>query len=161
MQTYIVWTKGILSNTYKIYSNNNIIGKMKDNAFSNKALGELYGKEYIFLTSGFLRQQTKILDIKENKIIGEIHYNTWMNKATLTLNNKTLYWEYDNLWNTKWRIFDSEGTEIKYTCSFISGQIDSNTDDSLLLLSGLFVTNYFWQMTIVVLLAVFIPIFMM
>ena len=65
---------------------------------------------------------------------------------------------YDNLWNTRWSIFNSEWIDIKYSGSLTSGQIDSNIDDALLLLSGLFVTNYYWQMTIVIFIAAFIPI---
>ncbi|HAN76911.1 MAG TPA: hypothetical protein DCQ31_03615 [Bacteroidales bacterium] len=63
-----------------------------------------------------------------------------------------------NFENTAWSLFNSEGMLINYSGSSAKGQIDSNIDDGLLLLSGLFVTNYFWQMTIATLMAVFIPI---
>jgi len=81
-----------------------------------------------------------------------------MTKALILANNETICWQYDNLWNTKWSIFNSEGGIIKYSGSSTSGQIDSNIDDELLLLSGLFVVNYYWQMTIAVLVAVFVPV---
>ena len=158
MNTNLKWKKSLFSSTYSIYSNDQLIGKLKDKSFSQTAYGELNGKKYIFKTKGFFKQHTEIFDNKDNKLIGEITYNNWMTKASLLVNNKKTNWKYDNLWNTKWSIFDSEGIEIKYTGSSTSGQIDSNSDDSLLLLSGLFVTNYYWQVTIAVLIAVFIPI---
>ena len=158
MQTSLRWKKGLFSSTYSIYSNDQLIGKLKDKTFSQSADGELNGKKYTFKTKGFFKQRTKILDNIDNKVIGEITYNNWMTKATLLINNKRTNWKYDNLWNTKWSICDSEGIEIKYAGSSTRGQIDSNTDDDLLLLSGLFVINYYWQMTIVVLIAVFVPI---
>jgi len=81
-----------------------------------------------------------------------------MTKASLSINDKRANWRYDNPWSTKWSIFNSEGIEIKYSGRSRKGQIESNSDDPLLLLSGLFVTNYYWQMTVVVLVAVFVPI---
>ena len=158
MQTSLRWKKGLFSSTYCIYSNDQLIGKLKDKTFSQSADGELNGKKYTFKTKGFFKQRTEIRNDKDNKVIGEITYNNWMTKATLLILNKKTNWKYDNLWNTKWSIFDSEGLKIKYTGSSTRGQIDSNTDDDLLLLSGLFVTNYYWQMTIVVLIVVFVPI---
>ena len=42
--------------------------------------------------------------------------------------------------------------------SWTKGEIDSNVNDELMVLCGLFVTNYYWQMIIATLIAVFIPI---
>ena len=158
MQLKLKWKKNIFSTLYSIYSNGQLIGSLKDKTFSQTANGELNGKEYLYKTKGFFKQHTEIIDSSENKVIGEITYNNWMTKATISVNNKMINWKYDNLWNTKWSVFNSEGVNIKYSGSSTSGQIDSNVDDALLILSGLFVTNYYWQMTIVVLVAVFLPI---
>ena len=158
MNTMLRWEKAIFSSTYRIYSNNQLIGKLKDRTFSQSADGELNGKEYIFRTKGLFKQHTEILDKAESKVIGEITYNTWMTKASLSFYDKKANWKYDNPWTTKWSIFDSEGIEIIYSGRSGKGQIESNSDDPLLLLSGLFVTNYYWQMTVVVVIAVFVPI---
>lgn len=158
MQTNLTWRKGVFSNFYKIYSNGEQIGNLKDKSFSQSCIGVLDNKKFLFQTKGFLKQKTQIIDIVENKMVGEINYNNWMTKATITINNKTTNWKYHNLWNTKWSIFNSEGINIKYSGSSTGGQIDSNIEDPLLLLSGLFVINYYWQMTIVILVAVFVPI---
>lgn len=58
----------------------------------------------------------------------------------------------------KMECFNSEGVNIKYAGSSASGQIDSNSADALLLLCGLFVTNYYWQMSVAMLIAVLVPI---
>lgn len=158
MHTKLRWEKGLFSKTYKIYANNQLVGNLVDKTFSQSASGELDGGRYTFRTKGVFKQHTEILDNKENKVIGQIIYNSWMTKATLSVLGKTISWKYDNVWNTKWNIFDKDGISIKYTGSTISGKIDSNTDDALLLLCGLFVTNYYRQMFIVILIAVFIPI---
>lgn len=158
MQTQFSWKKSLFSNLYSIYSNGQQIGKLKNSTFSQTSSGEINGKEYIFKTKGFFRQHTEIIDAYENRVIGEITYNNWMTKATISIDNKTISWKYDNVWNTKWSIFNSEGVNIKYAGSSTKGQIDSNSNDELLLLSGLFVTNYYWQTTVAIIVVMVVPI---
>lgn len=158
MQTSLRWKKGLFSDTFRIYSNDQQIGKLKNKTFSQSSVGEINGKEYTFKTKGVFKQHTEILDNSDNSVIGEITYNNWMTKAFLSIQNKKINWKYDNIWNTKWSIYDSDGIQIKYAGSSTSGQIDSNVDNDLLLLTGLYVTNYYWQMTIVILIVVIIPI---
>jgi len=159
MKTNLSWKKDWFSNVYNIYNQDVLVGTFKDKSFSYTATGELNGKGYIFKTKGFLNQRTEIIDSSDNKPIGEITYNSWMNKATITVNNKTVYWKYDNIWNTQWSLLNSEGIQIKYTSSTTNGQIVSNVSDPILILCGLFVTNYYRQMTAAVLIVVFIPLF--
>ena len=120
--------------------------------------GELNEKKYTFKTTGFFNQHTQIIENNENKIIGEITYNNWMNKATININGKKFELKYNNIWNSKWSITSLNETQISYNSSTSTGQIQSNTDNELLILSGLFVANYYLQMTLAILLIVFIPI---
>ena len=161
MQKSLSWKKGLLSDSYRIYSNDQQIGKLKNKTFSQSSDGEINGKEYTFKTKGFIKQHTEIIDNSDNSVIGEITYNNWMTKALLSIQNKKINWKYDNIWNTKWSIYDSNGIQIKYAGSSTNGHIDSNTEDDLLLLTGLYVTNYYWQMTIVIVIAAFLPIWVL
>jgi hypothetical protein len=82
-----------------------------------------------------------------------------MTRATIKVHGKNVNWQYDNRWQTRWSLRSAEGTLIEYAGSSTGGQAEANTDDELLLLTGLFVTNYYWQMTIlVVIITVFIPV---
>jgi len=81
-----------------------------------------------------------------------------MTKATLTFGNRIVFWKYNNMWNTKWSIYDSDNIKIDYAGSTTGGLIDSSIDDDLLLLSGLFVTNYYRQIALVIFVVIFIPI---
>lgn len=158
MQIRLYWKKKFFSNIYNIFSNEQQVGKLRDKAFSVTSNGDLFGKEFTFKTKGIFKQHTEIIDNSENKVIGNISYNSWMTKATISINQKNTYWKYDNVWNTKWRIFNTEGIEIKYEGSYSRGQIETNTEDPLLILTGLYVTNYYWQITTAVMVAVFTPI---
>ncbi|SKB78359.1 hypothetical protein SAMN05660903_02525 [Salegentibacter salinarum] len=52
-------------------------------------------------------------------------YNNWYFKATITVNNKMFNWKYENIWNTKWRIFNSEKINIEYAGSSSRGEIET------------------------------------
>ncbi len=88
MQRNLKWEKEFFSDTYNIFSEDQFIGKLKNNSFSQIAEGELNGKKYTFLTKGFFSQQTEIRDATDNKIIGNITYNGWMTKATFSIHDK-------------------------------------------------------------------------
>jgi len=154
MKTILNWEKGIINGSYKIYSEGNFVGSLKENSWTNSAEGELNEKKYSFKTKGILKQETQIID-SDNNLVGKIIYNTWMTKAQIEIQNRIINWKYDNLWSSKWSISSSEGIEINYSGSSTKGQIESNTGDELILLSGLFVTNYYWQMTFAVMLVLF------
>ncbi len=47
MKLSLLWKKGLFSNLYKIYSDGEIIGNLKDKSFSQSANGVFKGKEYI------------------------------------------------------------------------------------------------------------------
>jgi hypothetical protein len=158
MKPSLTWTKGVFSSMFQIYSNGELIGNLKDKTFSQSAKGIYNDKEYIFKTNGFFKQSTDIIDCSDNKVIGRIEYSNWMTKAVISINNKTFYWKYDNIWNTKWTIFDSTGILMSFKGSTTKGQIDSNLDDASLILSGLFVTNYYWQISATIMIVALIPI---
>ncbi len=158
MKTFLIWKNRILTGTYTIYSNGRIIGRIKNNYISQSADGELNGVKYTFKTRGLFKQHTQILDNQTNTMIGEILYNNWMTKATLSIQNKKAFWKYENMLNTKWSIFNSEEMRINYSGSPTSGRIESNAEDDLLLLSGLYITSYYRQLTIAILIVAFVPI---
>jgi hypothetical protein len=158
MKPSLTWTKGVFSSMFQIYSNGELIGNLKDKTFSQSAKGIFNDKVYIFKTNGFFKQSTDIIDCSDNKVIGRIEYSNWMTKAVISINNKTVYWKYDNIWNTKWTIFDSTGILMSFKGSTTKGQIDSNLDDASLILSGLFVTNYYWQISATIMIVALIPI---
>ena len=159
MQRNLSWKKGVFSDKYKIFSNEQQIGNMKNKTFSQSATGEINGKSYTFKTKGFFKQHTEIWDHTSNEVIGEITYNNWMTKAFLSIGKKSYTWKYENIWNTKWSIYESDQILVNFKGSSSGGQINSKIEDDLILLTGLYVTNYYWQTTLVVLVAVLVPIF--
>jgi hypothetical protein len=149
------WTKGLFSGFYKIYSNGNFVGKVEESITKNST-GWFNGKDYIFRTHGFFNQNVEIIDCESNSVVGNIVYNNWMTKAALIIDGKSFNWKYDDFWNTRWSISASDGINTTFNGSATKGSIVTDQDDGLLILTGLFITNYYWQMTLfVILMALF------
>jgi hypothetical protein len=159
MKTFLNWKKGLLKSTYEIYSHGTCIGSLREHTLTQCADGKLNGKHYSFNTKGFLKQETQIIDSDNFSPVGKITYNSWMTRATITYWDKTIFWKYNNAWNTKWCLYDFiEGVKINYYGSSTRGTIESDDENELLLLTGLYITNYYWQTSVAVLIACFVPI---
>lgn len=152
------WTKGALSSTYKLFEQGRQVGYLHDKTFKQKSEGEIRGKKCLFRTQGLFKQQTQIIDLHTDQQIGSIQYNSWMNKAEIKLHNNSYHWKYDNGWQTRWSITDERGLSLRFAGGMTKGKLEGDIPDDLLVLSGLFVTNYYTQAGIAVLVAVFIPI---
>lgn len=146
----LTWKNKLFSNTTRIYSNDQLVGQLNHKTFSQTTECELNGEKYKFVSKGFFNQHTEIFESNDEQALGDITYSSWSNKATIFLKDKKIDWKYDNMWNTKWRIFDSEGLEIRFSGSSTKGEISSNTDSALLILSGLYISNYYSQIAIAV-----------
>jgi hypothetical protein len=159
MGTYLHWKKGVFKSTYEILSGEMFIGNLRPDSWSNDGKGELNGKKYIFVTKGFFNQETMIINPNTNLRAGKITYNTWKTKATIEYDGKVFFWKYDNGWNTKWSITDSATLLVRYHGSFTKGEIEISSYDELLILTGLYITNYFWQISSIVTFTAFLPVF--
>ncbi len=158
MNTKLNWKKEFFKCTYEIFSQGLSVGKLKESFMKQTAEGELYDKKIVFKTTGFLKQETQIIDPVSQKVIGKIVYNSWMTKATIEYADTIVNWKYENVWNTRWSISDNNRMLVKYTGSSSGGEIGANTQDELLILTGLFITNYYWQTTLAVILIALIPV---
>jgi len=145
MNIFLTWKKGFFSNTYKLYSNGIESGFLKLNIWSNRAKGVLKDKEIEISTKGFFKQETTIMDSKTQEILGTISFGIWKNKTIFKKSTgEEFNWQFNNFWSTKWSLTNSY-TFINYKGSFTKGEINSNSDDEILLIIGLFIANYYWQ----------------
>ncbi len=158
MKKILNWKKGLLKNTYEIFDEQELIGKLKERNWTQAADGEAKGKKYSFKTKGILNPVTEITEDESKTVIGRISYNSWKTRANIELNNTTMQWKYDNIWNTKWSLFTSENILVSFHGSYSKGKIEFDEADYLHVLTGLFITNYYRETYIAIMVAVFIPI---
>lgn len=155
--TILYWKKGFFSQTYEIYSSISLIGMLKNKTWSSSAEGIINGKKYLFKTQGFFKQRTQIVDFENGAVAGNITYNLWMTKAMIENSGIIAFWKFDSFWYSKWSIVGQDGNEMHFEGSSGKGRILSRKENDLLALTGLYITNYYWQLMII-LFAALIPL---
>ncbi|MEN6454349.1 MAG: hypothetical protein ABFD10_08815 [Prolixibacteraceae bacterium] len=145
---HLTWKRGFFSNTYHLFLNGRPVGQLTGKTFLQSSPAEINEKRYTFKTTGFFRQHTTITDNSVNQVIGEIDYKNIFSRASVAIGDQKAEWRFANIFNSKWTISNSQGGQISYSGSCNRGKIDSMISNEPLLLSGLFIANYYWDITI-------------
>jgi hypothetical protein len=147
MKTSLNWKKGFFKSTCEIFNFSMPAGILKPKFWSYSADGELNGKKYFFKSKGFFRQKTEIIDISKDIRAGEISYNVWRHKASIDISGKVVDFKFTNFWNTKWELSDSGGILLSFSGKSSKGTIESDGQNEILVLAGLYIAYYFWRIT--------------
>ncbi len=158
METIYTWKKGFFKPAFEIYSGDKYVGNIRAKTWSQESFAELNGKNIRFVTKGFFNPYTLVFDLLSGLELGRITYNAWGNKATLTISGIIYTWKYLNTWGTKWILSDSNGNILNYSGSNSNGVISAGSFNEVIIVSGLFIRDYFWQMVVLVFIAL-IPVF--
>jgi hypothetical protein len=159
MERLLTWRKGLFDSNYQLYTDGEIRGSLIFSSWKNNARG-IALKNYYFTSEGFLNPITKIRDEKHNQI-GIVTYHVWKLKATVTFNDLDhASWGYTNSWLSRWVITNHRDKQIHYHSATSSGIAHSNNDDELLLLSGLYIREFFSRAIILLILLILIPTIM-
>ena len=159
------WKRRFFSDTRNIYHGNKHIGFVKKSLFSRKATAEIDGEKYEFRDKFTMNlnviSETEIIDSNGN-VIGKIKpaKDVEEAKATIEINNEISNWEVKSTWKNLWRVYNSTGLNILYKPSFFTGngQIRTNRDDALKILSGLYALFTMFRIAMATLLLVYVPL---
>ncbi len=141
MDTILAWKTKFFSKKYDIYNHTQPAGGLTKSGWSKKVTGEMNGREILFETKGFFRQETQIMDLKNDSVIGNITYNSWKSRAVISYQEKEYNWQFDNFWRTRWSIRNRNGILIRYMSKGFKGTINSYTNEEILILAGFFIRN--------------------
>ncbi len=142
MNTYY-WKNKFPGYTSLIYRDGKQVGYLNVNGFTKNADGELEGQKFRFDNRGFFRQETRIMDRNRSRELATISHNGWNNSATITYGNKQISWKYQNIWHTRWQMSDDSRMKIENVGSPYSGNLVSDVNDPLLVLTGIYIANSF------------------
>jgi hypothetical protein len=156
--TKLEWKNEFFSNQTTITKNNKKIGILESLRFSDTTKLEVQAKKYVFKKKGFLSNEFLIKDSLEKKTIGTIKYELFKTQATLKLDEKFFIWKQNGFWKRSWILTDTKNIICKYSKTSSGGQIEAFNDDYLLILTGLFITNYYLRTFILFLIIILIPI---
>ena len=111
-------------------------------------------------SKGFLIRRPRYLIMRLTHPLEKITYNSLMTKAKIEYSDKVYFWKFDNSLSTKWRLYNAEGSLISYSCSLTKGGIEYDLQNNLLVLTGLYIKNIYWQFSVVFLISVFLPLWL-
>jgi len=161
MKTSLHWKNELFTGTCKIYSEDTLVGYLNERSWSIYSEGELNGEKYLFKTKGFFNRETQIYKIENDILIGKITYNTWRRKAEIEYSGKVYSWSFINAFSTLWILQDDEGFMIRYNSSCSKGTIESDMQNNLLTLTGIFIRNYLSKTSVAFVITVFLPFLIM
>ena len=139
------WTKGWFSSNYELKQGEQQLGTLQKGFWNGDTTGQLRDQKVKFRKKGFFKSDMEIIDLNEDRVIGEIQFHTWSSKAEIELNGQRYQWEYKNFWNSKWRIRQNQEKMVDYKRSFSKGEINATNDNAKLVLSGLFIANNYLE----------------
>ena len=150
MENHLVWNKGFLDSNYQLFANGKISGSIFFNTWKNEAKGIGLTNSFFFKTEGFLNPTTKLINEK-NEIIGIITYDSWHTKATVNMTSGEVFaWSFSNSWLSQWMITDFKEKQISYHSHSSNGTITSSTSDEIMLLTGIFIREYYARILIMI-----------
>lgn len=145
MELHLTWKTRLFSRKFEIYDSDRLAGNLEKERWSRKVYSELNGFRILFVTKGFFRQTTSIIHSQDDTEAGSITFNYWKHRAEIQLNYKEYNFRFDNFFMTRWNISNENGVLVKYHSGIMKGTIDSWSDNSVLILAGFFIRNYFKQ----------------
>lgn len=152
----ISWKKGFFKCAFSIFSDNEKVGELKPSRFTLSATGQIDQERYKFRVREGMTNRVEIIDLNTQEQVGRVRFGHWLPKATIEFKGETYRWKFSNLWETRWKITDANANAVSYKGWSCAGSIDSAVPANLLTLTGLFISNYYWQMAAIYM-AIFIP----
>lgn len=151
----IRWKKGHFSNIYLIFKNDREVGHLTQKYFSQNAEGRLNETQLIFKSSNPFCQKVEILD-QNRKSLGLIKYNLWKTEAELQLNGKVYRCKMDGLFKFSLSIYHEHAELFKFEGSSTKGVVKGEEIEDEMILSGLYLMNYYIELFVSIVLIVFV-----
>lgn len=157
MSNFLTWNKGFFDSNYQLFSNGKICGSMLFDSWKNDAKGMGLNSSYFFKTENFFNPITQIINDK-NEIIGTITYGSWQTKASIKMIDGEVFgWSFTSSWLNSWMITDFKEKKISYHAKSAHGTIDYATTDEVVLLTGIFIREFYARILIICLLLFIVP----
>ncbi len=157
MNNFSTWHKGMFDSNYQIFNDGKISGNLLFDSWKNEAKGMSLTTNISFKTEGFLSPKTNIFNDK-NEIIGVITYEPWQTKAKISmLSGEVFGWSFTNSWLSNWSITNFKEKNISYKSKSGTGMIESSASDEIMLLTGIFIREFYARILIVCIMLFLIP----
>jgi len=150
----LTWKYSYAASTLKLFEGDHQVGYLKANIWTPYlAQGQLYGKDYIFRSRGFLFRKTQIINAKTNEVVGYVdrglHPVIKLGEAHASKLN------FRNPWMTQWRLVGNKAHHIEFSGGYFSGKFSwKESVPNAIVLASLYARNKVWEMSFFMLIVV-------
>ena len=152
----LTWKRGIFQRAFQLFNNGEQVGSLKPSLMTQSASGQINEVEYRFCTRE-ARNRCDVIRKDNQEVVAQIKFGTWLPKATIEYKGEHYQWSLSNMWETRWKISSANGVTHRFAGWSCKGSIDHSLPTDLLAMTGLFISNYYWQMSAIYV-AAFFPI---
>ncbi len=148
------WRKNMFCAQYKLYSDEDRVGKLQNIGYCYSALGQWKDTRYKFKVTGILHQYVEVQDLIDGSVVDNISFSCWWPKASIRMGDQYWDWRFTD-WFFHAFLMTSEREKIYFESDQKGGEVFGNSENTLAVMSGLFVLNYYRQMMIIYIAALF------
>ncbi|MFD2584569.1 hypothetical protein ACFSR6_18875 [Pedobacter vanadiisoli] len=143
MEQVLNWRKGLFDSNYQVIGNGYLKFSLNFGSWKNSAIATTQSGIYLLKSEGFSKPETRILN-NQNETLATITYDWLGFKARVVFaSGETFDWRYQNSWLSRWSLNNLKDKQILFSSSAGNGNIHSNTDDDMLIFTGLFIREYY------------------
>ena len=144
MAKFINWKSNWFNSNFELFVDGIQKGSIKFIGWTSDAETAFEDKNYFFTNIGFWKSKTNVIDRKTNEIVASITYDSWKSKAIINMISGEHYeWKPTSFWKSEWIVSNYKDANIVYSSSSKSGSITSDTNNSLLIIAGLFIKQIY------------------
>ncbi|MGY3054074.1 hypothetical protein ACVWYG_002277 [Pedobacter sp. UYEF25] len=137
------WNKDAFDSKYQVVSQGMLKYALNFESWHNSAIATTQTGIYLFKTQGFSKAESLLVD-NRNQVLAVISFNLISLNATVKFTNGDEYkFLYRRNWISEWSLNNGTDKQVFYKARTGSGLIKSNSDDELLIMTGLYIREYF------------------
>ncbi len=102
------WKSNFTETECRIFRGKVIAGILKTSLWKYDGRGELDGHMLTFRSKGFFSSHTEIRDIEGKRLLGDIEYNLFRSKASITFEGMHYDWRLESWLRGKWVVGNGE-----------------------------------------------------
>lgn len=132
------WRKDVIAIGYDLFLDRKLVGEIRNEQLSHNSFIKIGERKYFFETTGMSHKRINVIDMKSRKEIGQIIFNLWRTKATITLYGEEYEWKSNYIFYKKWSLCSKKNnTLIESKLYKGDSQEVKNEVDELLVFCGI------------------------
>ena len=148
MNKNLNWLKDTFDSKYQVFDKGILTFALNFSSFKNSAIATTQDGIFLFKSLGVSKPESHILNNK-NEVLAVITFQWLELKANIEFRGGEKYlFRFQKTWLTEWTINNGTDKQIFYKSKSGSGLVNSNVDDEILILIGLYVKEYFSRLII-------------